>query len=206
MRERRCRSALSAGGGARRCPRGSAMGSPSPPRPAPLVRSLPRLVPGASPAAILGAAGGAGGGGRGGTVSGAGPRSASRPSSSSSYAGPSRALRPPQSGARTSGGASRGCALPSPLRAAMPAPAARLLLAALLCGAAAAARGNAAGAGGGDCAAPWRRRGRQSGSPPELRRGRARGRCPWRLAQGRERGGRRASRVGKGRRMELGPG
>uniref|UniRef100_A0A8C3R9V2 Calsyntenin-1 n=1 Tax=Cyanoderma ruficeps TaxID=181631 RepID=A0A8C3R9V2_9PASS len=121
------------------------MGSPGPPRPVPLVRSLPRLVPGAGPAAILGAAGGAGGGGRGGTVSGAGPRSASRPSSSSSSsssAGPSRALRPPHSGARTSGGASRGCALPSPLRAAMPAPAARLLLAALLCGAAAAARVN----------------------------------------------------------------
>ncbi|KAM6191721.1 LOW QUALITY PROTEIN: calsyntenin-1 [Sarcoramphus papa] len=150
------------------------MGSPA--SPAPLVRSLP--PPGtargdpaalaAAAAAILGAAGGAPrcrGGGRGGGEKRRAERGSAAlllpppPPSSSSSSGPSRALRPAQSGARTSGGATAappaGAArCPAPLRAAMPpprrpgmprslpAPVSWLLLAALLCGGAGAARVN----------------------------------------------------------------
>ncbi|XP_054031894.1 calsyntenin-1 isoform X1 [Dryobates pubescens] len=148
----------------------------SPPSPLPLVRSLSRLGtgargPAAFAAAILGAAGGAprcqaGEGGRGGGEKKRAewgsatlllPPSLPPPSFSSS-SGPSRALRPAQSGARTSGGATAappaGAArCPAPLCAAMPpsccpgmlpsVPAAAcLLLAALLCGGAEAARVN----------------------------------------------------------------
>ncbi|XP_068014453.1 calsyntenin-1 isoform X4 [Melanerpes formicivorus] len=149
----------------------------SPPSPAPLVRSLSRLGtgargPAAFVAAILGAAGGAprcqaGEGGRGGGEKKPAEWGSATlllppplpPPSFSSSSGPSRALRPAQSGARTSGGATAappaGAArCPAPLCAAMPpsccpgmlpslpAAAACLLVAALLCGGAEAARVN----------------------------------------------------------------
>ncbi|KAM6336725.1 LOW QUALITY PROTEIN: calsyntenin-1 [Alca torda] len=140
------------------------MGSPTPP--APVVRSLARGGRAALAAAILGAAGGEGGEGRrgekaersGGSAALLLPPPPLPPPSGPGRAEPSRALRPAQSGARTSGGATAappaGAArCPAPLRAAMPpyrpgmprslpAPASCLLLAALLCGGAAAARVN----------------------------------------------------------------
>ncbi|KAM9256486.1 LOW QUALITY PROTEIN: calsyntenin-1 [Cariama cristata] len=142
------------------------MGSPA--SPAPLVRSLPRLVTGAGgpaalAAAILGAAGGAprcrGGGRGGGEKRRAGSAALLLPPPLPPPPPRGRALCPAHSGARTSGGATAappaGAArCPAPLRAAMPpprrpgmpcslpAPASCLLLAALLCGGAGAARVN----------------------------------------------------------------